>query len=95
MTTPGVSLRPVVGLHGSHLFNPVYLDGVRVPIGHRVGPENGGWTIAKPPPKLERPNLARVAEALREAGVALAERRVGLANLLGDEACHLERAGPA
>ena len=87
MATPGVSLRPIVGLHGWHLFNQVFLDAVRVPLEHRVGAEHGGWTIAKSLLEFERLNLARVAEnrrrlakvraigtEVREAGVPLAER---------------------
>ncbi len=87
MSTPGVSLRPIIGIHGWHLFNQVFLDGVRVPVENRVGAENGGWTIAKSLLEFERLNLARVAEnrrrlakvrsigeTVREAGVPLFER---------------------
>jgi len=87
MTSPGVSLRPIVGIHGWHLFNQVFFDNVRVPIEHRVGDENKGWTLAKSLLEFERLNLARVAEnrrrlakvrhigeTVREAGVSLFER---------------------
>ncbi|MGD9942321.1 MAG: acyl-CoA dehydrogenase family protein [Burkholderiaceae bacterium] len=87
MSTPGLSLRPIVGIHGWHLFNQVFLDGVRVPVARRVGDENQGWTIAKSLLEFERLNLARVAEnrrrlakvralgeQLREAGAPLFER---------------------
>jgi len=65
MKSPGVSLRPIVGIHGWHLFNQVFLDGVKVPVANRVGEENGGWTIAKSLLEFERLNLARVAENRR------------------------------
>jgi acyl-CoA dehydrogenase len=87
MRSPGVTVRPIVGIHGWHLFNQVFLDGVEVPIEQRVGEENQGWTIAKSLLEFERLNLARVAEnrrrlakvraigeQVREAGVPLAER---------------------
>ena len=87
MTSPGVSLRPIVGIHGWPLFNQVYLDDVKVPIANLVGEENQGWTIAKSLLEFERLNLARVAENRRrlaklrsigetveEAGVTLFER---------------------
>ena len=87
MKTPGVSLRPIVGIHGWHLFNQVFLDGVKVPVENRVGEENQGWAIAKSLLEFERLNLARVAEnrrrlakvraigeEVREAGVPLFER---------------------
>jgi acyl-CoA dehydrogenase len=65
MKTPGITLRPIVGIHGWHLFNQVFFDGVKVPVAHRVGEENGGWTIAKSLLEFERLNLARVAENRR------------------------------
>ena len=87
MNSPGVSLRPIVGIHGWHLFNQVFFDNVRVPVEHRVGEENKGWTLAKSLLEFERLGLARVAEnrrrlakvrhlgeTVREAGVPLFER---------------------
>jgi alkylation response protein AidB-like acyl-CoA dehydrogenase len=65
MKSPGVSLRPIIGIHGYHLFNQVFLDGVKVPVEQRVGEENQGWTIAKSLLEFERLNLARVAENRR------------------------------
>jgi alkylation response protein AidB-like acyl-CoA dehydrogenase len=87
MSTPGVSLRPIIGIHGWHLFNQVFFDNVRVPVANRVGEEHRGWTLAKSLLEFERLGLARVAENRRrlakvrhlgetvfEAGVALQER---------------------
>jgi alkylation response protein AidB-like acyl-CoA dehydrogenase len=87
MRTPGITVRPIIGIHGWHLFNQVFFDGVKVPVENRVGEENQGWTIAKSLLEFERLNLARVAEnrrrlarvraigeQVREAGVPLFER---------------------
>lgn len=87
MKAPGITLRPIIGIHGWHLFNQVFFDDVKVPIEHRVGDENQGWTVAKSLLEFERLNLARVAEnrrrlakvrsiglSVQEAGVALSER---------------------
>jgi len=65
LRSPGVTLRPIIGIHGWHLFNQVFLDGVKVPLENRVGDENQGWTIAKSLLEFERLNLARVAENRR------------------------------
>ncbi|MDK3023175.1 acyl-CoA dehydrogenase family protein [Cupriavidus taiwanensis] len=65
MRSPGVSVRPLVGIHGWHLFNQVFFDEVEVPVGNRVGDENAGWSIAKSLLEHERLNLARVAENRR------------------------------
>jgi alkylation response protein AidB-like acyl-CoA dehydrogenase len=65
MRSPGVSIRPLIGIHGWHLFNQVFFDDVEVPVDMRVGDENAGWTIAKSLLEHERLNLARVAENRR------------------------------
>lgn len=65
MRSPGVSVRPLIGIHGWHLFNQVFLDDVEVPVEMRVGAENAGWTIAKSLLEHERLNLSRVAENRR------------------------------
>jgi alkylation response protein AidB-like acyl-CoA dehydrogenase len=46
MKTPGVSVRPIHNLTGSHEFNQVFFDNVRVPQRHLVGEENRGWYVA-------------------------------------------------
>ena len=44
MGAPGVTVAPLPTLDGDQL-NEVRLEAVEVPIGHRVGPEDGAWTI--------------------------------------------------
>jgi len=47
MRAPEVSVRPIISIDGRHMFNQVFLDGVRVPVTNRVGREGEGWTVAK------------------------------------------------
>jgi alkylation response protein AidB-like acyl-CoA dehydrogenase len=47
MTSPGVTVRPILMLDGEHEINEVWFDEVAVPVGNRVGDENKGWTYAK------------------------------------------------
>jgi alkylation response protein AidB-like acyl-CoA dehydrogenase len=47
LDSPGITIRPIRDLAGRQEFCEVFLDSVRVPVGQRIGPENGGWTIAK------------------------------------------------
>jgi len=47
LTSPGVSMRPIVNLAGDHEFNQVFFDGVRAPVANLVGAENDGWSVAK------------------------------------------------
>jgi alkylation response protein AidB-like acyl-CoA dehydrogenase len=45
MKSPGVSVRPLINMGGSHGFNEVFFDNVRVPASQRVGEENRGWYV--------------------------------------------------
>ena len=87
MASPGITVRPIVGIHGWAVFNQVFFDDVPVPLENRVGEENQGWTIAKSLLEFERLKLARIGEnkrrrarvlelagLRREAGQPLAER---------------------
>ena len=47
ITTPGISVKPIITMAGDHEVNQVFFDNVRVPQANRVGPENEGWTVAK------------------------------------------------
>ena len=47
MSAPGVDVRPLRMLTGKSDFNEVFLDDVRVPDTHRVGPEGEGWNIVR------------------------------------------------
>ncbi|WP_409058285.1 acyl-CoA dehydrogenase family protein [Streptomyces sp. SYP-A7185] len=45
MDAPGITVRPLRTLAGSTEFAEMFLDEVRVPVGHRVGAENDGWRV--------------------------------------------------
>jgi len=47
MSSPGVSVEPIITLAGDHEVNQIFFDNVRVPVNNRVGPENEGWVVAK------------------------------------------------
>ncbi|MGV0791405.1 acyl-CoA dehydrogenase family protein [Mycolicibacterium sp. XJ1819] len=44
---PGVTIRPLRDLTGGFDFAEIYFDDVRVPVGDRIGDENGGWPLAR------------------------------------------------
>lgn len=47
MKTPGITVRPIVTIDGSHHLNETFFDNVRVPVGNLVGAEGEGWKITK------------------------------------------------
>ncbi|MFJ4779272.1 acyl-CoA dehydrogenase [Streptomyces sp. NPDC088762] len=54
MDAPGVTVRPLRTLAGSTEFAEMFLDGVRVPVSHRVGAENDGWRVTMVTLSFER-----------------------------------------
>ncbi|WP_346839474.1 acyl-CoA dehydrogenase family protein [Microbulbifer sp. SAOS-129_SWC] len=47
MSTPGITVEPIITMAGDHEVNQVFFDNVRVPQSDRIGEENKGWTYAK------------------------------------------------
>ncbi|MFC3053315.1 acyl-CoA dehydrogenase family protein [Kordiimonas pumila] len=47
MKSPGVEVRPIITLDGSHEVNEVWFTDVKVPVENLIGEENKGWTYAK------------------------------------------------
>jgi alkylation response protein AidB-like acyl-CoA dehydrogenase len=45
--SPGVTIRPITTLEGSHHLAEVFYDNVRVPVENLVGEENAGWGYTK------------------------------------------------
>ena len=72
MDTPGVEVRPIILLDGTHEVNEVWFTDVRVPVENLVGEENKGWTYAKYLLTHERSNIAGVGSS--EAGLAQVKR---------------------
>ena len=63
MKTPGLTVRPIIGIDLEHSLNEVFFDDVRVPAANLVGEENKGWTYAKFLLGHERNMVARVARS--------------------------------
>ena len=47
MTSPGITIKPIIVLDGAREVNEVFFDAVKVPAENLVGEENKGWTYAK------------------------------------------------
>ena len=64
MKTPGITVRPIISIDGSHHFNEVFFDDVRVPVTQRVYEENKGWDVAKFLLGNERTGIARLGKSM-------------------------------
>ena len=60
MRTPGVEVRPIISIDGSHHLNEVFFTDVKVPAENLVGEENKGWSVAKYLLGNERTGIARL-----------------------------------
>jgi len=65
MKSPGIEVRPLLSMEGSHLFNEVYFDDVHVPVKNRVGEENDGWRVTRATMNFERSGVGSIAGARR------------------------------
>jgi pimeloyl-CoA dehydrogenase large subunit len=88
MKTPGITVRPIQTIDGSHEVNEVFFDDVRVPVENRIYEENKGWDCAKFLLGNERSGIARVgaskAQVRRLREIASFER-IGDRPLIEDE----------
>ena len=63
MTTPGVTIRPILTMAGPHEFNEVFLDDVVVPRHRLLGTQDAGWDVITTGLTFERTGIARYARA--------------------------------
>ncbi len=58
MQSPGVSVKPIILIDGTHEVNEIHFDNVKVPVANLVGEEGKGWTYGKVLLQHERTNSA-------------------------------------
>jgi alkylation response protein AidB-like acyl-CoA dehydrogenase len=63
--TQGISVRPLIDMTGSHYFNEVFFDNVRIPATNLVGELNRGWYVGMTLLDFERSNIAGAVAARR------------------------------
>ncbi len=87
MQSPGIAVKPIISIDGSHYLNEVFLDDVRVPRVNLIGEEGKGWTYAKFLLGHERVGIAGVGRSKHRIGILkaiAAEERQDGDRLLGD-----------
>ena len=93
MDSPGLSVKPILGLAGEHEFNQVFFDDVRVPISNRIGDQDDGWAVAKRLMTLARSNntpAALVSRVLRRTAAAIAQAGETLEPQMRSRLAHLQ-----
>jgi alkylation response protein AidB-like acyl-CoA dehydrogenase len=75
MDRPGIDFRPLKTIAGSTEFGELFLDGVRVPVGNRIGEENDGWRVTMVTLGFER-GTAFVSEVLESGEFLRGLRRL-------------------
>ena len=63
MSTPGVSVKPIITIEGDREVNEVHFEDVQVPVENLVGEAGKGWTYGKVLLQHERTNIAGVARS--------------------------------
>ncbi|QBX36668.1 pimeloyl-CoA dehydrogenase large subunit [Brevundimonas sp. S30B] len=66
MSTPGVTVRPILLLNGRQATNEVFFDAVRLPASSLVGEVHKGWDYTRVVLGNERLNIARVGLCKRQ-----------------------------
>jgi alkylation response protein AidB-like acyl-CoA dehydrogenase len=61
MSSPGVSVKPIITMDGAHEINEIHFENVSVPADNLVGEEGKGWTYGKVLLQHERTGTAGVA----------------------------------
>ncbi|MEM6704931.1 MAG: acyl-CoA dehydrogenase family protein [Acidobacteriota bacterium] len=64
-STEGIEVRPFYTIGGTPAFSDTFFENARVPQENRVGPEGGGWTIAKALLGHERTGIGGAASSAR------------------------------
>jgi alkylation response protein AidB-like acyl-CoA dehydrogenase len=65
MDTPGITVRPLVNMAGTHEFNEIFFEDVRVPASNMVGEENRGWYHVAVGLDFERSSIGATSSARR------------------------------
>ena len=65
MNSPGITIRPIQNMAGSHEFNEVFFDDVRIPRRNLVGDEDRGWYTLAVALDFERSGVGYSASARR------------------------------
>lgn len=75
MDTPGITVRPLVNMAGTHEFNEIFFEDVRVPAANLVGEENRGWYNVAVGLDFERSSIGATSNSRRQVDNLVASLR--------------------
>jgi len=65
MNTPGIEVRPIHYMDGTHLYNEIFFNEVRIPASDRIGAENEGWNSTRQTMNFERSGIGNIIATKR------------------------------
>jgi len=75
MDTPGITIRPLINMAGTHEFNEIFFDNVRIPAANLVGEENRGWYNVAVGLDFERSSIGATSSSRRTVDELVASAR--------------------
>ena len=75
MKSPGITVRPLTNMAGTHEFNEIFFEDVRVPAANMVGEENRGWYHVAVGLDFERSSIGATSSARRHVDDLVAALR--------------------
>jgi len=66
MDSPGIEVVPIPSLTGTHTFNQVFFNEVRVPVANRLGEEGEGWRVVMGALAHERSGISEATTMQRQ-----------------------------
>lgn len=66
MSSPGITVRPLVQMTGNHDFNEIFFEDVSVPKRNLLGPQNDGWRVGVTTLMFERVTVGTLLQIERE-----------------------------
>ena len=87
--TDGIDVKPFLTTGGTYAFSETWFKDARVPQANRVGPEGGGWTMAKALLGHERTGIGGIADSarnIRQVKTIAQRTPVGTGTLFDDDA---------
>tara|TARA_B100001057_G_C22744964_1_gene909376 strand:- start:141 stop:1322 length:1182 start_codon:yes stop_codon:yes gene_type:complete len=86
MSSPGITVKPIISIDGRHSLNEVLFENVSVPVENLIGEQDKGWTYAKALLAHERTSMAEVADSKR----MLAELKDKASKSIGGGMCLID-----